>query len=529
MPLAATAIDPELDLAWRKTCKLLLGQDIGPLFDYADYLKAIIDPPSHKKSVLSGKDVAVAVHEYAPGSKFVSFDEIDPSKKYDPLSINEIKDLDSIVEAFQERFLYSGNINLGRSERTVSSTNNTDAFLTYETAQFFGVKHLAFCTVGRDSSYCFGLYGPGETEYSIRCSQTIKVKRCFELWMSQNCSDCYFVYNLEGCNDCLFSFNMRNRRRCVGNLELTFDKFQAIKKKLVDEIAEELKQKKTLPSLLGMIAQGKLVKPSPVPSSPSKEKLDKTPVVEAFATTTKLLFSKKLGPIDDYDAWLYAHAHKIRALKSAASGKKVLVNSYVVGTAPIPEDRVVSEQEALEIGKQQLTASEVESLSLKTAPDLISRLAFLNLEFQFGTNANLVDCSMSYSSTDCYRCSATVLSRLCGSGMWPTRSEHCFGFDSVRDSSFCINCYHSDRLVRCFEMDNCRDCSDSMFCHNAEAITSGMFCFNVKSRRYAIGNAEVGPDKFKSVKQKLMEEIADKLERDKKLDWSIYNIGSGKK
>ena len=94
---------------------------------------------------------------------------------------------------------------------------------------------------------------------------------------------------------------------------------------------------------------------------------------------------------------------------------------------------------------------------------------------------------------------------------------------------YSINCYHSVKLTRCFEMDNCRDCADSMFCHNCEALSNCMFCFNIKSKRYAIGNVEVGREPFMRIKKMVLDELVSKLERDKKFDVSIYNLGFGKR
>jgi len=113
--------------------------------------------------------------------------------------------------------------------------------------------------------------------------------------------------------------------------------------------------------------------------------------------------------------------------------------------------------------------------------------------------------------------------------MWPTSCENCFGFDSIFFSNFSMNCYHSVKLTRCFEMDNCRDCSDSMFCHNCEAMTNALFCFNTKSKRYAVGNVEVGRENFMRIRKLVMDEMLQRIEKGKRLDWSIYNIGCGKR
>ena len=49
-----------LNNAWKKTCNLLLGEEIGELKDYEPYLKELIDRNVYRKSSISGKEVAFA-------------------------------------------------------------------------------------------------------------------------------------------------------------------------------------------------------------------------------------------------------------------------------------------------------------------------------------------------------------------------------------------------------------------------------------------------------------------------------------
>jgi len=50
----------------------------------------------------------------------------------------------------------------------------------------------------------------------------------------------------------------------------------------------------------------------------------------------------------------------------------------------------------------------------------------------------------------------------------------------------------------------------------------------VKNLKYAIGNVEVGKEEYARVKKMVLDEIAKKVTKDKKLDLSIYNIGARK-
>ncbi|MEW6529128.1 MAG: hypothetical protein AB1391_04515 [Candidatus Micrarchaeota archaeon] len=109
---------------------------------------------------------------------------------------------------------------------------------------------------------------------------------------------------------------------------------------------------------------------------------------------------------------------------------------------------------------------------------------------------------------------------------WPKYAEHVFGTYMVFYSEYCINCYKSTKLKRCFEVDNSYNCSDCYFCYNCENLSDCMFCFNTKSKRYAIGNVEIGREQYMRIKKIVLGEITTKLENDKKLDLSIYNITS---
>jgi len=77
-------------------------------------------------------------------------------------------------------------------------------------------------------------------------------------------------------------------------------------------------------------------------------------------------------------------------------------------------------------------------------------------------------------------------------------------------------------------MDNCRDSSDCLFCHNVENCGNCLFCFNVKAKHYAIGNVEVGKEKYEEIKKMVLEEISKKLEKEKNLDLDIYSLGCKK-
>ena len=526
------AVLDNLDRRWRNVCKVLFKEDIGPLSDYAAWLAKNNEPVAHRKSSLSGKDVAYAIGAYPDGAKWIGLDEIDLYRNFKPVGINEMKDIEGLVAALQDRFYYTGNIVLGNSGFVQKSSSISDSFYMHETGKFGDSKYLAYSTLGRLCEDCFGCNGIGESQFCIKSYETFREKRCFEFWMGQNSSDCYYSHNLGSCTDCMFSFNMKNRRFAIGNLELPADKYRSIKGGLLSQIASELKRKKSAPSLIEIVGKATIVKPGiPKMGSETKPAENMKPIEEGFATTCQLLFGTKLaGGIDSYAIWLKRHVRKSEECKSAASGKVVRRWDYC-NYFLLPKDRLLTQPEALALGEQErITEGEARGLALPNAAEIIGKLAFFSTEYEEGTNTNVIECPTPTQAANCYRTSPVVYSKYCAYAFWPRSCEHVYGCNAMFDSEFCINCYHSVKLKRCFEMDSCRDCAGSYFCHNCENVQDSMFCFNTKNKRYAIGNAEIGREKFLEAKKTLLGWINRELGAKKALALDIYNIGlAGKK
>ena len=511
------AVLDNLDRRWRNVCKVLFKEDIGPLSDYAAWLAKNNEPVAHRKSSLSGKDVAYAIGAYPDGAKWIGLDEIDLYRNFKPVGINEMKDIEGLVAALQDRFYYTGNIVLGNSGFVQKSSSISDSFYMHETGKFGDSKYLAYSTLGRLCEDCFGCNGIGESQFCIKSYETFREKRCFEFWMGQKSSDCYYSHNLAGCTDCMFSFNLKNKRFAVGNLELDAGKYRSIKSGLLSQIAGELERKKGVPSLIDIVGKSAIAKPAlPKAKEYAKPANNMKPIEEGFSATFQLLFGAKLaGGIDSYAGWLKRHVRKSEECKSAASGEIVRRWDYC-NYFLLPKGRLLAQPEALALGEQvRMTEEEASRLVLSNAAGIIGKLAFFSSEYEEGTNTNVIECPTPTQAANCYRSSPVVYSKYCAYAFWPRSCEHVYGCNAMFDSEFCINCYHSVKLKRCAECDSCRDCADSYFCHNCENVHDSMFCFNTKNKKYAIGNVEVGREKFMEAKKMLLERIADSLAKKK--------------
>jgi len=522
-----TAALPILQKQWDSTCRVLFGSEVGALPEFCGWLLDMGEKLKHRKSSVSGKEVTYAITSYDEASKWIGFDEIDFTRKGEPVKLEGAESVDKLVSVLKDRFLYAGSAVLGNSKFVEKSSGITDCFYMHETGKITECKYTAYSILGRLGEDCFGINGIGESEMCVKCCETFRLRRCFELWQSRSCSDCYYSHNLDDCQECFFCFNAKNLRHAIGNVQLPKERYYAAKKRLQAEMAAMLRKEKRLPSLMEIVAACRKPSAPNVAAIVKPAKTDKAAIEEAFAKTCAIVLGTRLaGSMDDYAGWLRRDIKKSETLKSAASGKPVIRFDYC-RYGELPKDRLLLREEARDAGERLKIGEEAaESITIANAHEKIGGIAFFCPQYADGMNLNIIECATSGDSAHCYRSSAVVYSKYAGYCFWPRSSEHSFGCSSLLSSEFNIRCFNSVKLARCFEVDFSRDCSGCYYCHNVENCSDCMFCFNAKNLRYAVGNVEVGRERFMEMKKKLLGEIARELEGKKGLRWGIYNIGA---
>ncbi|MCX6770553.1 MAG: hypothetical protein NTX79_00705 [Candidatus Micrarchaeota archaeon] len=527
--MAATTLLEELDKRWRQTCSVVLKGEVGPLPDFEQWLSERADPIYHAQSSLSGKEVSFSSSSYCEGSKRVALGEVSFEKKQAALPVDDLKDIDSLISSLQERFSYAGDIVLGNCSSVERSTNVSDSHFIYGSSRIGDSKYIAYSSMARLCDHVFGTAAPGESSFLIRCNDTYRLSRALELWMTSNSNDCYYVFALNNCTDCMFSFNLRGKHHCIGNAELPRDKYLSLKESLLEQMRGELVQKKRLPSLMDIIAkspdeskEAKRLVQGRLGKKESEEK-SVAPMEKAFQRTTKLLLGTELSGLKEHSGWLTSRTPKGEMRKSALSGKEIFVGNYAKYMT-VPKSRTVLEEEALCLVDAAPKPQGLERIMLENAHEYIGISAFLSLDYHDGTNKNVKNCmAYAYSSNALY-CAPCVQVKDSAYNWWPRSSEHLFGCGMVFDSSFCIHCYQSVKLNRCFEVDSSRDCADCYFCHNCENVQNGIFCFNVKNLKYAVGNVEVGREKYLQAKGALLRRIVPALESGRAPGLDIFSI-----
>ncbi|MFH1785285.1 MAG: hypothetical protein ABH842_02565 [Candidatus Micrarchaeota archaeon] len=233
----------EINRAFRSTTKILLGQELGPVEEYHGFLSRYIDLPVETKSILSGKPVYLAAETK---KKIISNEEM--SKLSLPsVSINEIKDIDSLFHAVQENFHHAGNKIGGQFKEINRSDECYDVYFINNCLNVYETQYASNCQMMKDTKYVFGCAWGVENTFGINTNEFYKVSRVFESTMVLHSNDVYYSYNCRNCHDVMFCMNQRSKRNAIGNNELSKEKYFELKKKLLSEICDLLIRKKTAP------------------------------------------------------------------------------------------------------------------------------------------------------------------------------------------------------------------------------------------------------------------------------------------
>lgn len=247
---------------------------------------------------------------------------------------------------------------------------------------------------------------------------------------------------------------------------------------------------------------------------------------KAFQNTSKIVLGTELSGIEKYAEWLERHVKgKIEGKKSKISDETVYVPA--VDFYKLLGDNIVTMGEALTLGEKKLSEEMLDKLTLENASETLNGIKTTTPEVVFFENAGITESSNYGPCQYCHKIRFTWFSKYVAHSFWVRDSEHMFGCSNVAaKSSFCIKCYSSTKITRCFEVNDSYDCSDCYFCHNCEGLRDCMFCFNTKAKRYAIGNVEVGRERYLELKEKILKEITKELLETGGLRYDIYNISS---
>jgi hypothetical protein len=252
-------------------------------------------------------------------------------------------------------------------------------------------------------------------------------------------------------------------------------------------------------------------------------------IEKAFSETSKIVLGTELHGLEDYGPWLGRNVALPYPAKSAVSGKEVWVPPPLLFLKrKFNKSHIISAEEFEKVNRSPFSARDLEDLDVKEIlQKIVKPLLFYCGNWRFSTFANVDKASGTGSSINVYYCDEAYhnVKNIAYSNYVLFFCDNIFGSHGVQYSKFCIHAYNSLKVTRCFEIDGCESSSDLLFCHNSENLQNCMFCFNAKSMRYAVGNVEIGREKYMELRKLVLGRIGKELKEKKQLGIDIYNIG----
>jgi hypothetical protein len=247
-----------------------------------------------------------------------------------------------------------------------------------------------------------------------------------------------------------------------------------------------------------------------------------------FTKTSKLVLRVELHSLKDYEEWLGKHVPLPKKGKSALSGKEVWIapaHIYMGREFNLSNAILLDEMDQANVSRYK--AEDLEGVRLRDiVVKFIDPIRFHCGNFRYQAYGNVWECSGAGGGRNLYRGDDVYLKvknvAYCNYTIY---SENSFGCHGVDNCSFLINGYNCTKVTRSFEVDACSNCSGLLFCHNCENVKDSMFCFNSKNLRYAIGNIEVGLEKYMQLRDMILKQIGHELKTEKSLHYDIFNIG----
>ncbi len=495
MKINNNGISDKLEKGWNTITQVLLGEPLYELQKYEKWLSKYIELPEEIK------EVPMPHSEYPKNARFQKYSDVNWNKKYEPLNINEIKDIDSIAEAIRERILdrviYTGEAVFGNSASVSESSSVFDSMYVYKSARVVNSSYVAYSSKVKGTNYAFGVNLLADAEFGMKSYHLGFDKRVFESSLINGSNDVYYSFGLKGCNEAMFSFNLLGKQFVIGNRVLSKDKYLSIKQKLLEQIHSELESKKEIFSLIDIVNVKSEIPPhddfKPMPEEPT----NKDRIEQAFKQTTKIIFGKEWpGSIDDYAGYLIKHTHPVDDAKSPMTGRKMVVqhaNPFIL----FDRSKILKKGEGEWLAlRLKLSEDEINKLDVNNIVEIVGKIAYVITEERAFENSNLIDVAVGVKSRDCYRGCSYISNKFCGYSYWPRSSEYMFGSAEAMLSSFGINVYYSDNIRRGFEVDTSYNSTDVYFVHNVDKCTDCMFTFNAKGLRNSIGNVEYEKSKY---------------------------------
>ncbi len=237
-----------IERAFQETTAIVLGKRHEGIDDYGAWLSEYSIGLTQAKSCASG--AGLQLPEYSnymkfPGDRLLSMEEADALGERLWLRKEEAMGLSlaNAGKALAGIAFFSPEWKIGKRMNIIDSPLNIDSTDCYRSILAIESKCCAHSYIARNAENVFGVYYSRLSSFVLRCSQSVKLSRCFECDSCRDCTDCYFCHNCENVHDSMFCFNAKNLRYAIGNAEMPREKYMEVKKRVLDGINRRLEKR----------------------------------------------------------------------------------------------------------------------------------------------------------------------------------------------------------------------------------------------------------------------------------------------
>jgi len=249
------------------------------------------------------------------------------------------------------------------------------------------------------------------------------------------------------------------------------------------------------------------------------------PLNKAWKATCKAVLKDDIGNLLDYQDYLRRYTDPMELKRSSLSGAGVTISSGCFSK----DARFISNSEIPEYDRK-LAAMPLDINSIKDIDSVIeatSERAYYAGNIVLGNSAHVVRSHRVVNANYALECQDVYDAKYVAYATSMRFLEYFFGGGVGSTSQFCIKTQENYRMVRCMETVHINVAADCYFSASLEHCSDCMFSFNQRSRQFLIGNLQLQKDSYMTLKDKLLAEIRDTLQRDKSVV-SIADLMGGK-
>jgi len=240
-----------------------------------------------------------------------------------------------------------------------------------------------------------------------------------------------------------------------------------------------------------------------------------------WKSAAKVVLGAEMGELSEYEGWLSSIRTLRQVRASSISGKEV-----VFSHSEIPAGARIAALDEIDFQKKGAP------LDINSLKDIDSILEAIHGRISYAGNVVLGNSRFVEKSTGVldsnyvYGCDRIGHSKYAAHSTIVSYCENVFGIEGSGNSSFVIKGGCNMFVSRCLEASKCDNCSDIYYSHGLSNCADCMFSFNMKSRRNCIGNLELPRAKYLEIKEKLLSEMRQMLQKDKSLPHITALAGS---